>query len=81
MRRMTTVQRGTLIRNAAVTVGNAFGLLAMTHETVSQACAVKTSPGTVRRYFPTKTELWQAALRHADASAELKRQGELVGVQ
>lgn len=81
MHKMKRSQREAVITQAAVTVGNALGLIMINHDSVSSKCIIKTPARTVRSYFPTKTELWIAAVKHPDASDDLKRQGGLVGIK
>lgn len=76
--RLTPEARKSLILCAAVRYARAYGLVKLTHSRVAAHCVTATSTDTVRHYFGTKTDLWQAAL--AAAPEEFEQQGRELGL-
>ncbi len=50
-------ERKLIIEHAAVKCANKYGLASVRHAKVAEYCPIKTSLGTVRRYFPRKHDL------------------------
>jgi len=66
-------QRRNVIVQAAVRIGLAEGITAVTHSGVAKRCVVQTSKETVKYYFPVKADLWAAAVA-ADETGTLREQ-------
>lgn len=77
---MTTEQRQAMIIAAGVSHANTLGLEVITAQYVAQVCKFKTSVSTVKRYYPTKTDLWAAIVNHPEANETLKGQAKIVGI-
>lgn len=71
--------RRSVIVNAAVSIAEREGLERVTHGAVAKRCVVQTSTPTVRHYFSTKDELWQAVLAATD-KPDVHEQARAMGV-
>lgn len=60
--RLQPGNRRAVIITAALAVAKDRGLHCVTHGDVAKRCKIETSTKTVRHYFPTQVELWQAVL-------------------
>lgn len=76
--RLTPEARKSLILCAAVRYARAYGLVKLTHSGVAGHCVTATSTDTVRHYFGTKMDLWQAVL--AAEPVEFQQQGWELGL-
>ncbi len=76
--RLTPETRRALILRAAVRYARAHGLVKLTHSGVAGHCVTATSTDTVRHYFSTKMDLWQAVL--AEEPVEFQAQGWELGL-
>lgn len=77
MRRLQPANRRAVIISAAVAVARDHGLQNVTHGAVAKRCIVDTSTKTVRHYFSTQVDLWQAVLIEVP---EMLGQGRDLGV-
>lgn len=75
MVKLTGEQRKAVILNAAVRLGRQRGIHNVTHGNVAKACSIQTSVHTVRSWYGTKQELWDAVIAH-DETGELKKEAE-----
>lgn len=78
--RLTPDQRCAAIKEAAMIIGNRDGLTFITYDAVAAMCRYETSRRTVRHYFPTKNQLWSAAISHPDANTRLKYEARAIGL-
>lgn len=60
--KLTPDHRRKVIINAALNVVERHGLGHVTFKSVSENAAIQTSPSTVKHYFPTRDELWNATI-------------------
>jgi DNA-binding transcriptional regulator YbjK len=60
--RLQPENRRAVIVSAAVSIAKTEGLHRVTHGSVAGRCKIQTSTKTVRHYFATQVELWQAVL-------------------
>ena len=60
--RLQPANRRAVIIHAAVAVARDHGLRNVTHGAVAKRCRIDTSTKTVRHYFGTQVDLWQAVL-------------------
>ena len=60
--RLQPANRRAVIITAAVAIAKEHGLHRVTHGDVAKRCKIATSPKTVRHYFSTQVDLWQAVL-------------------
>lgn len=67
MARLNPDNRKVVILNAAVQIAKRDGLHNVRIDTVANACAIETSPYTVKHHFPTRDDLWRAAITHDDS--------------
>jgi len=78
MTKLTHDQRRSVIIVAAVRIAQDTGVWAIAHSTVAKRCVVPTSAATVKHYFPTKADLWRAAIA-ADVTGKAGRDAEELG--
>jgi AcrR family transcriptional regulator len=64
---------------AAVQVANKKGLLAVTFDSVAEACTVSTSRHTVKHYFKTIPALYSEVVAHKDCDADVAENGRALG--
>lgn len=64
---------------AAVQVANKDGLLAVTFDSVAEACTVTTSRHTVKHYFKTIPSLYSEVVAHQDCDPEVAENGRALG--
>lgn len=76
--RMKPEMRKRMILNAGVSLASNIGLSAVTYENLAEACPIKTSPATVRKYFTTLPELWLSLAN--GGSAGLKTEAKALGL-
>lgn len=74
--RLSPEQRKNVIINAVKSIAMSEGLAQVKHGSVAKRCVVHTSVPTVKRYFPSKQSLWDAAIA-ADDTGELEKQAAL----
>lgn len=60
--RLQPDNRRAVIITAAISIAKAHGLHRVTHGAVAKQCRIETSIKTVRHYFGTQVDLWQAVL-------------------
>ena len=60
--RLQPANRRAVIITAAVAIAKEHGLHRVTHGDVAKRCKIETSTKTVRHYFSTQVDLWQAVL-------------------
>lgn len=60
--RLQPDNRRAVIITAAISIAKTEGLHSVTHGAVSKRCKIATSTKTVRHYFATQVDLWQAVL-------------------
>ena len=60
--RLQPENRRAVIITAAVAIAKEHGLHRVTHGDVAKRCKIDTSIKTVRHYFQTQVDLWQAVL-------------------
>lgn len=72
-------QRRNVIVTAAVRIGLDKGLVAINHGDVAKRCSVETSKETVKYYFPTKADLWGAAIAADDTCALRDQEAQING--
>lgn len=78
--RLTEEQRRAIIVTAAVALSATEKLVDISYENVAEKCSVKTSVGTVRRYFRTKAHLWRAIAKHESASSYIVEQAREMAI-
>jgi DNA-binding transcriptional regulator YbjK len=76
--KLTHDQRRAVIITATLRIVQDTGIWAVAHSTVAKRCVVPTSAATVKHYFPTKGDLWRAAVA-ADATGKAGREAEELG--
>ena len=72
-------QRRNVIIQAALRIGMAEGITAVTHGEVAKRCSVQTSKETVKYHFPVKADLWDAVVAADETGAMLKQEREING--
>lgn len=75
--RMQPDNRRAVIITAAISIAKAHGLHRVTHGDVAKLCKIETSTKTVRHYFATQVDLWQAVLAEVP---EMLGEGRELGV-
>lgn len=75
--RLQPANRRAVIISAAVAIARDHGLRNVTHGAVAKRCVIDTSAKTVRHYFKTQVELWQAVLTEVP---EMLGEGRELGV-
>lgn len=78
MARLNPDHRKVVILNAAVEIAKRDGLHNVRNDTVASACAIETSSYTVKHHYPTRDDLWRAAIEH-DKSGALASAAEQMG--
>lgn len=78
MTKLTHEQRRAVIITATLRLVQDTGLWSVAHSTVAKRCVVPTSAATVKHYFPTKGDLWNAAVTH-DKTGKAAREAEELG--
>lgn len=74
--RLQPANRKAVIIAAAAAIAREHGLHRVTHGDVAKRCKITTSTKTVRHYFTTQVDLWQAVLIEVpDLLAEAKGLG------
>ena len=74
--RLTGEARRAIIVQAGALLANNLGrIVSVTHDVVAERCEVETSISTVRRYYPTKTDLWRAISSSTDLAHDVDRTG------
>ena len=71
--------RRDMILRTAVTMAERECLEIVTHGTVARRCPVPTSAQTVRHYFATKIEIWQAVLTRTGSPKVHEEAARLMG--
>ena len=75
--RLQPANRRAVIITAAVAIAKEHGLHRVTHGDVAKRCKIETSLKTVKHYFATQVDLWQAVLIEVP---ELMGEGRELGV-
>lgn len=78
MTKLTHEQRRAVIITAALRIATDTGIWAVSHSTVAKRCVVPTSASTVKHYFATKGDLWNAAIA-ADRSGAVRAAAQEMG--
>lgn len=79
VRRFKPAVRRKIMLAAAVEIANTHGLLAVTFDSVADACKIKTSRHTVKHYFRTIPGLYSEVIAHKDCETSVAEKGRTLG--